>query len=63
MESADLIISPEKVTVDYVFRDVKKMGPTTFEMTGKDFYPERDIDILLLELSDDSVGGEGGYGG
>lgn len=27
---------------------VKKTGPTTFEMKKTDFYPERDLDILLL---------------
>ncbi|PSJ52674.1 DUF4424 domain-containing protein [Kumtagia ephedrae] len=28
---------------------VRKTGPTTFEMSAKDFYPQRDIDILLLK--------------
>jgi hypothetical protein len=27
---------------------VRKTGPTTFEMTTSDFYPEKDLDILLL---------------
>lgn len=27
---------------------VRKVGPTTFEMTAQDFVPERDIDILIL---------------
>ena len=27
---------------------VKKTGPTTFEMTKTDFYPEKNLDILLL---------------
>jgi hypothetical protein len=27
---------------------VKKTGPTTFEMTKTDFYPDKDLDILLL---------------
>ncbi|RUX99816.1 DUF4424 domain-containing protein, partial [Mesorhizobium sp. M7A.F.Ca.US.005.03.2.1] len=33
---------------------VKKTGPTTFEMTADDFYPERDIDILILEPTDEN---------
>jgi len=28
---------------------VKKTGPTTFEMTAEDFYPQKDIEILILE--------------
>ncbi|PDQ17614.1 hypothetical protein CN311_29205 [Mesorhizobium sanjuanii] len=36
---------------------VRKVGPTTFEMTADDFYPERDIDILLLEPSNNGNGG------
>jgi len=28
---------------------VKKTGPTTFELTKTDFYPERDLDILILK--------------
>ncbi|EKF59311.1 hypothetical protein QWE_13703 [Agrobacterium albertimagni AOL15] len=27
---------------------MKKTGPTTFEMRAKDFYPERDLNILLV---------------
>lgn len=27
---------------------IKKIGPTTFEMQKKDFFPDRDLDILLL---------------
>ena len=38
--------------------NVKKIGPTTFEMTAKDFYPEHDIDILLLEADRTSNGGD-----
>lgn len=44
--------------VSFCGDNVRKVGPTTFEMTAKDFYPERDIDILLLEPSDN--GGNGG---
>ncbi len=28
---------------------IKKTGPTTFEVTKKDFYPEQDLKILILE--------------
>lgn len=31
---------------------VKKIGPTTFQMTATDFYPERDIDLLILKPTD-----------
>lgn len=31
---------------------VRKTGPTTFEMTATDFYPARDIDILILKKQD-----------
>jgi hypothetical protein len=34
--------------VSFCGTDVKKTGPTTFEMTATDFYPEKDLDILLL---------------
>ena len=34
--------------VSFCGTGVKKTGPTTFEMTATDFYPEKDIDILLL---------------
>jgi hypothetical protein len=34
--------------VSFCGEGVKKTGPTTFEMTKTDFYPERDLDILLL---------------
>lgn len=27
---------------------VKKTGPTTFEMTAKDYYPQRDLDVLVV---------------
>ena len=36
--------------VSFCGTDVKKTGPTTFEITGKDYFPERDLDILLLDL-------------
>ena len=28
---------------------VKKIGPTTFEMTAKNYTPQRDIDVLFIE--------------
>ena len=34
--------------VSFCGTDVKKTGPTTFEMKAVDFYPEKDLDILLL---------------
>lgn len=34
--------------VSFCGEGVKKTGPTTFEMTKTDFYPEKDLDILLL---------------
>lgn len=34
--------------VSFCGEGVKKAGPTTFEMTATDFYPEKDLDILLL---------------
>lgn len=40
--------APENL-VSFCGEDVKKIGPTTFEMVATDFYPEREIDILILE--------------
>lgn len=34
--------------VSFCGDDVKKIGPTTFEMHKTDFYPEKDLDILIL---------------
>ncbi|WP_027051177.1 DUF4424 domain-containing protein [Mesorhizobium erdmanii] len=45
-----------KALVSFCGDNVKKVGPTTFEMTANDFYPEHDIDILLLEPSDNNGG-------
>ncbi|MBU1307723.1 MAG: DUF4424 domain-containing protein [Alphaproteobacteria bacterium] len=33
--------------------DVKKIGPTTFEMVQKDFWPEKELDILILDYNPD----------
>lgn len=35
--------------VSFCGEGVKKTGPTTFEMTAEDFYPQKDIEILILE--------------
>ena len=34
--------------VSFCGNGVKKTGPTTFELTATDFYPERNIDIALI---------------
>ncbi|MCV3208987.1 DUF4424 domain-containing protein [Mesorhizobium sp. YC-39] len=46
-----------KNLVSFCGDNVRKVGPTTFEMTADDFYPEHDIDILLLEPSNSEGGG------
>lgn len=43
-----------KALVSFCGDNVKKVGPKTFEMTADDFYPERDIDILILDPTDDN---------
>lgn len=35
--------------VSFCGEGVKKTGPTTFEMNAEDFYPQKDIEILILE--------------
>ncbi|RWP32504.1 DUF4424 domain-containing protein [Mesorhizobium sp.] len=45
-----------KNLVSFCGENVRKVGPTRFEMTAENFYPEHDIDILLLAPS----GGSGG---
>lgn len=42
--------------VSFCGRNVVKTGPTTFEMTATDFYPERDLDILILLPVDGEAG-------
>lgn len=37
-----------KNIVSFCGQDVRKVGPTTFEMTAKDFYPEKDLKVLIL---------------
>jgi hypothetical protein len=46
--------------VSFCGKGVKKTGPTTFEMTAEDFYPEQDIDILFLDRPQDLNSGNGG---
>lgn len=38
-----------KNLVSFCGDGVKKTGPTTFEMRATDFYPDRDVEILILE--------------
>ena len=38
--------------VSFCGDDVKKIGPTTFEMVKTDFWPERELDILILNRND-----------
>ena len=40
--------SPENL-VSFCGEGVKKTGPTTFEMTATDFYPEKDLHVLLMK--------------
>ncbi len=35
--------------VSFCGEDVKKIGPTTFEMVKTDFWPDRELDILILQ--------------
>ena len=39
----------EKNFVSFCGEGVKKVGPTRFEMKATDFYPEKDISILILQ--------------
>lgn len=45
--------------VSFCGENVEKTGPTTFRMKAKDFYPERDLDILILARPGDDAS-EGG---
>jgi len=42
-----------KNLISFCGDDVKKIGPTTFEMVATDFYPEKEIEILILDHHDD----------
>ena len=48
--------------VSFCGKGVKKTGPTTFEMTADDFYPEQDLGILFLDRPRD-LNGPNGNGG
>ena len=37
--------------VSFCGANVRKVGPTVFEMTAENFYPERDLDVLILKPS------------
>ncbi len=39
--------------VSFCGSNVRKVGPTTFEMTAEDYFPLRDIDILILDRPGD----------
>lgn len=45
--------------VSFCGRNVVKTGPTTFEMTATDFYPERDVEVLILVPFDGKEGAAG----
>jgi len=38
--------------VSFCGEDVKKIGPTTFEMVKTDYWPEREIEILILNRNE-----------
>ncbi len=40
--------APENL-ISFCGTNVKKTGPTTFEMTAEEFWPEQDLEILLLK--------------
>ncbi len=41
-----------KNLISFCGSKVEKIGPTTFRMKAQDFYPERDLDILILSHPD-----------
>nr|AIA12195.1 protein of unknown function (DUF4424) [uncultured bacterium] len=41
-----------KNLVSFCGENVKKIGPTTFEMVAKDYYPEQDLKIPILRPAD-----------
>lgn len=45
--------------VSFCGTGVKKIGPTTFQMTAQDFDPEHDVDILFLDRPQDLGSGNG----
>ena len=40
--------APENL-VSFCGTGIKKIGPTTFQVTAKDFYPQQDLDVLILK--------------
>ncbi|WP_237152354.1 DUF4424 domain-containing protein [Oryzibacter oryziterrae] len=38
--------------ISFCGNGIKKTGPTTFEMSADDFYPEKDIDLMILVKPD-----------
>lgn len=50
--------SPKNL-VSFCGKDVVKTGATTFEMTASDFYPDRDLDILVLVPYGNDAGSDG----
>ena len=51
-QRADFRLTVDKLNtetiVSFCGQEVKKTGPTTFEMRAKDYYPEQDLHILLV---------------
>jgi hypothetical protein len=37
-----------KNLVSFCGEGVRKTGPTTFEMTAEDFFPQRNLDVLIV---------------
>lgn len=50
-----LTVDKEKpnTVISFCGDGVRKTGPTTFEMSADDFYPERDLDIALIIAAED----------
>lgn len=46
--------APENL-VSFCGTGVRKIGPTTFEMTATDFIPEREVEILILQRQPDQL--------
>lgn len=44
--------SPDNL-VSFCGENIKKIGPTTFEMVKEDFYPQEELEILILERQAD----------
>lgn len=46
-----------KNLISFCGQNVEKIGPTTFRMTATDFFPDRDLDILILGRNNAGEGG------